>query len=59
MPNLTISEAAEQLGVHEDTVRRMIAAGRLPAFRVGARLIRVKSEDVAAVARPLATAASR
>jgi excisionase family DNA binding protein len=58
-PELTLAEAASQLGVHTKTVRRLIAAGRLPAYRVGPRLIRLKSEDVAAVARPLATAATR
>jgi excisionase family DNA binding protein len=58
-PTISIAEAATQLGCHPDTVRRMIAAGTLPAFRVGPRLIRLKQEDVAAVARPLATASAR
>lgn len=59
MPDLTIAGAAEALGVHPNTVRRMVARGELPAFRVGPRLLRLRAEDVAAVARPLATAGNR
>jgi molybdopterin-binding protein len=33
MPNLRISEAAVLLGVSDDTVRRWIDQGRLPAFQ--------------------------
>jgi molybdopterin-binding protein len=33
MPNLRISEAAELLGVSDDTVRRWIDLGRLPAVQ--------------------------
>ena len=57
-PPLTIVEAAEAFGVHPKTVRRWIAAGRLPAYRVGPKLLRVNAADVAALARPLATAAT-
>ena len=32
-PALTIAEAAQRLSVPERTVRRMITAGELPAFR--------------------------
>lgn len=32
---VTVREAAEALGCHRDTVRRLIRSGELPAFRVG------------------------
>lgn len=60
MPStLTIAEAASAYGVSPKTMRRYIAAGRLPAVRVGPRLLRVDPDDVAALARPLATAGTR
>lgn len=37
----TTFETAEYIGCGERTVRRMIAAGLLPAYRVNARLIRI------------------
>jgi excisionase family DNA binding protein len=42
---LTTKQVAERLRVKPDTVRRWIAAGKLPALRVGGRL-RVRAEDV-------------
>ena len=51
----TVSEAAEVLGVSPSTIWRWIDAGRLPAYRVGLRSIRIKKEDLglsAAPARP-------
>lgn len=53
---LTLAEAAEWYGVSERTLRRRIAEGRLPAYRVGPRSIRVKAEDVEALAQPIPTA---
>lgn len=35
---LTVDEAAQQLRVHPQTVRRMIRQGRLPAQRTGTRV---------------------
>jgi excisionase family DNA binding protein len=32
---LTVRETADRLGVHEDTVRRRIASGELPALQLG------------------------
>lgn len=44
---LTVPQAAHRLGVHEDTVRRWIKAGTLPAYRLGpSQRIRVLPEDV-------------
>ncbi len=55
-PGLTIRQAADTLNCHPNTVRRWIASGRLPAYRVGPKLLRVRAEDIAALARPLVTA---
>jgi excisionase family DNA binding protein len=54
--HLTLREAADWYGVSERTLRRRIAEGKLPAFRVGPRSIRVTAEDVAALAQPIPTA---
>jgi len=43
---LTIGEAAEVVGVHPSTIRRRIEKGKLIAFRVGPRLIRVRRSDL-------------
>lgn len=36
---LTVEEAAQQLGVHPESVRRAIRKGRLPAVRIGRRTL--------------------
>jgi len=43
---LTIGEAAAVVGVHPSTIRRRIEKGKLTAFRVGPRLIRVRRSDL-------------
>jgi len=53
--HMTLKEAAEFYGVSERTLRRRIAEGKLPAFRVGPRSIRVTAEDVAALATRIPT----
>jgi excisionase family DNA binding protein len=53
---LTLSQAAERYGVSVRTLRRRIAEGRLPAYRVGPRSIRVAEGDLARLARPIPTA---
>lgn len=53
---LTIADAAELLGVHRDTVTRMIADGRLRATRVDDRIV-TRPEWVAAVPRSRKSAA--
>ena len=50
---LSLQQAADLLGVSVDTIRRRIAAGVLPAFRCGARLIRVRAADLDSVFRPI------
>lgn len=48
-----IAEAAELLGVSDDTVRRWIDSGRLPAVRQGAGPAQVDGADLARVAAQL------
>lgn len=43
---ISLSDAAAQLGVSVDTLKRRIAAGRLPAYRNGQRIIRLRVSDV-------------
>ena len=50
---LTIAEAASRLGVHPNSIRNYIAAGRLSAKRVGPRLIRVDAAELEALLRPI------
>lgn len=61
MPNtqqlITIAEAAETWHVHPRTVRRRIAEGALTAYRVGPHLIRIDADELAAMLRPIPTAA--
>jgi excisionase family DNA binding protein len=44
---LTLRDIAETLKVSETTVRRMVRAGSLPAYKVGKRgQLRVREEDL-------------
>ncbi|MFP5219955.1 MAG: helix-turn-helix domain-containing protein [Actinomycetes bacterium] len=56
---LSLDQAAAALGVHRNTVRRLVARGELPAVRIGPRLVRVSSSDLKALCRPLAAASAR
>lgn len=47
-----IVEAAEYLGVTEQTIRQMIVEGRLTGYRNGQRLVRVDLNEVDAVMQP-------
>lgn len=53
---LSLSQAAEILGLSIKTIRRRIAAGDLPAYRSGRRLIRVKASDLDRLLRRIPTA---
>lgn len=50
------AEAAEYLGITDRTLRRMVASGELPAYRLGKRLLRFEQADVDALLRPVPTA---
>lgn len=55
-PDLTIRDAAERKQVTTRTIRRWIASGVLPAYRVGPTLIRIKPDDLDAVGRRIPAA---
>ena len=49
-----IKEAAEQCACSTDTIRRAIARGELPAYRLGSsRVIRIKARDLEKFMRPV------
>jgi excisionase family DNA binding protein len=48
-----ITDAATEHGVCSKTIRRYIAIGLLPAYRVGPKLIRVDTDDLAALLTPM------
>jgi excisionase family DNA binding protein len=52
---LSLQQAAAIYGISVDTLRRRIAHGRLPASRFGARLIRVRVDDLDKLFRPIPT----
>lgn len=56
-PNPTITQTAEFFGVDDKTIRRWIAQGRLKAYRVGPRLIRIDRESITALCKPIGCAA--
>lgn len=53
---LTIDQTADAAGVTPKTVRRWIAAGILPAVRLGPRLVRIREDDLSALGQPLTVA---
>ena len=55
---LSLEEAAECMSVSVKTLRRWIAAGTLPAYRCGRRVIRIKLEDLEATPRKIPSARS-
>lgn len=42
---LTIKEAARILRVHQNTVKKLIATGKLPSFKIE-RVIRISQDDL-------------
>lgn len=52
-PSYRIAEAAELLGVSDDTVRRWIDSGRLPVHRAGSGPAQVDGADLARIAGSL------
>lgn len=43
---LTCEEAAERLGIHVSTIRAWIRQGRIPAYKLGQRFLRVDLVEV-------------
>lgn len=54
---ITISDAADYLGVTTRTVRAMVADGRLVAYRCGPRVVRLRLDEVDAAMVPMGGAA--
>jgi excisionase family DNA binding protein len=50
---LSVAEAADYHRCSEKTIRRAIADGRLRAYRVGSRMIRIDPRDLDRLARPI------
>jgi excisionase family DNA binding protein len=50
---LSASQTAHLLNVHISTIRRWIANGKLPAYRVGDKGVRVRYDDVIRLITPL------
>lgn len=50
---ITLDAVADELGMSKRTVRRMISSGDLPAYLIGKRCVRVDSDDLAAVCKPI------
>jgi excisionase family DNA binding protein len=53
---ITVEDVATRWKVHPRTVRRRIASGDLTAYRVGPHLIRLDSDEVDAMLRPIPAA---
>lgn len=45
-PNMSIPNAAEYLGVDVSTVREWITDGRLKAYRLGPKVIRLRRSEI-------------
>lgn len=54
---LTVPEAAEVLKVSAVTVSRWLKQGRLPAYRVGPRAVRIRRSDIDDILAPAAAMA--
>jgi excisionase family DNA binding protein len=50
---MPVSQAARLLAVHVSTIRRWIGQGKLPAYRVGDKGVRVRYSDVMQLLTPL------
>ncbi len=53
---ISLSAAAEMLGISVHTLRRRIASGELAAFRTGKRIIRVRVSDLEKMLRQVPSA---
>lgn len=51
---VSIARAAESIGVSQKTIRRAISRGEIQARRLGARMIRIDADSLAAWGRPIA-----
>jgi excisionase family DNA binding protein len=52
---ISVRAGADYLGIHEHTLRRLIAAGRVEAVRVGSKTIRIDPAELDRVMKPVVT----
>lgn len=50
---LSQQQVAAEFGISDRTVRRMIADGRIPAHRLGTRLVRIRRADALRALTPI------
>jgi excisionase family DNA binding protein len=50
---MTLDEAAERVCASKRTLRRFISSGELKAYRLGKQLVRIDSDDLAALFTPI------
>jgi excisionase family DNA binding protein len=55
---VSIQEAAKELKVSDRHVRRMIAEGKYPFYRIGDRAVRLDLEEIKSASRTLAVKSS-
>lgn len=55
---ISLAAAADVLGISAHTLRRRIAAGELPAFRTGKRIIRIRVSDLESMLHRVPSAGS-
>lgn len=53
---MSIKDTAAMCGKSTKTIRRLIADGSLPAYRLGSKSILIKRSDLDALIRPIPTA---
>ena len=54
---ITQNDGAERWNVSVDTIRRLIAAGKLKAYRLNGRIIRIDRDELDACFKPIPTVA--
>jgi excisionase family DNA binding protein len=52
-PKVSVADAAAYATVKVGTLRRWIADGDLPAYRVGPRMLRIDLDDIDALIQPI------
>jgi excisionase family DNA binding protein len=56
---VSIAEAAEYLGVNVRSIRNMLTDGRLKAYKLGPRIVRIRLSDIDAALEPYTEAGAR
>lgn len=49
---ITVESAAHLAGVSKNTIWNLIRGGKLPAYRIGSRIVRIKWADIQALCTP-------